>query len=144
MLEVFLKAMAPVVRKLIIDKVKDFCMGCIENRPGPHAHLCQQTYYREVVKRMRRHLTGFLPDMHAQVFTEMRKVVSEDVKFHHLSLADFLGFFGDPSNHYPLQRLFWDPDWWFLLEEELVVLEEKHRIQEKQRTRETCRRLIFG
>ncbi len=144
MLEVFLRSVAPLVRKLIIDKVKDYCLGCIENRPGPHAHLCQQTYYREVVQRMRRHVTGYLPAMHEQVFTEMRKVASADARFHHLSLADFLCFFGDPSKHYPLQRLIWDADWWFLLEEELVVLEERHRNLEKQRTHVTCRRLVFG
>ncbi len=101
MLEVFLRAVSPLVRKLGIDKVKYFSLGCIENRPGYDVQLCQQTYYREVVERIRRHVTGYLPAMHEQVFTEMRKVGSGDVRFHH-SLPDLLGFFWDSSKHYPL------------------------------------------
>ncbi len=144
MTEVFLKAAAPIIRKLIQQHVKEHCLGCMEGRPGPHAHLCQQTVYRELISVMRFRVAGYLQSMHEELFAEMRKVVSVEIfKYSILTLKDFLDFFANPNASYPCQRIIWDREWWASLEEYLVKLDVLDRKWENQRARVVRRELVY-
>ncbi len=51
--ELFLRGCAPVLAEIIEKHGKEFCDGCKNDNPGPHAHACQEEIYREKIFKMK-------------------------------------------------------------------------------------------
>ena len=122
--ELFLVACSPILMEIIEKRGKEFCEGCQNNSPGPHAHACAEDVYREKLYKMKNKALPYMVGRHRDVLQKMFTVYQANEKFQRLHAGELLYFFGNSSTLDPLVKLQYETEWWWFLEDLMTKMKK--------------------
>ena len=142
MLEAFLRACIPLVKKALSDHMQEFCTGCLEGKED--GHLCRQPYYPGVTFRLKFKLAPHLLTQDEAILRSFNQIMElEWEKFRTIELGDFLTFYAHPRKPHPLKQLCYDTTWWDQMED--IMMEEYTRdLQQEEWDRDENNRRLQG
>ena len=108
----FLKACVPVMKRTMPKTFR--CEGCSKMWLSQLEHEClypQQPHCKDYALVPR--AAAYMVNKAEKVFAEMRRIIeaSPTGEYASLTLSDFLKFFSDELENYPMKRLCWDTYW---------------------------------
>ena len=131
-LQLFAEAMAPLVKVALIRAKREHCKGCKEKRPGPHAHLCQQDYFPEVLQKLKYKIAPTLLQQIPDFFRSLRHTGH----FRRVNISAFSSFLVDCEGGWLFEQLCWNEELWRPIEDLLLTQWNKEREEAARRTQD--------